>query len=323
MSIPRRGVNGLPLPTELLCDIFRLAIDTATPRRDRCRLALVCHQWWECVEGSALLWTDISASDGPTYVRRALEKSQGAMIDLHCPDYRGADMNLEAFLVEAGPHIARWHSLVAVVLSSSPSSESALAPLAAAQPPRLESLGLIQVDPIHILSQNVITLFGGAPAPSTLQDLTLYRFQVAVEPLSLSGLVSLYLTDVVTISTPQLFEILRGSPLLETLGLADNPGLEAIGSQPSTIQPIELAKLDSISLSWLDNAGLNSILSNIRIPNCCSLSICCDVRRISARSILFTSAITHILHKTIPTTDLPSSTIIVDVDEDYDCTIQF
>ncbi|KIO33138.1 hypothetical protein M407DRAFT_18003 [Tulasnella calospora MUT 4182] len=305
MSIPRAGLNGLPL--ELIYEIFWLVINSGKHRKERCRLMLVCRQWQEDVEGSALLWTTISARDGLPYMRRALENSRRAMIDLYFPLSRSSAANLKAFMAEAGAHIPQWRSL----RLSSPSGgplEHALAPLT--QAPNLEVL-TICVRHAGSISANPITLFGGAPAPS-LKDLTLYQIPVTVEPLGLSGLVSLNLQRVPTISTPQLLEILRDSPGLERLRLISNPSLVAIGSQASTIQPIELPKLVSLSLKQMENGGTNCILSNIRIPNRRRVSIHANVRRVNPRSALFTSAITHIFHTTIPTADVSPSAITVE-----------
>ncbi|KAG9040615.1 hypothetical protein FS837_000406 [Tulasnella sp. UAMH 9824] len=230
-------------------------------------------------------------------------------------------MDLEAFLDEAAPHIARWHSLRGEVVSPQ-SLESALAPLTTALPPCLESLelSLYWDDP---MSQNAISLFGGAPAPSTLNDIYLYRIPLAFEPLRLSGLGSLGLKQVESISTPELLQILRGSPQLETLTLAKNPKLVAIGSQPSTMQPIELPKLVSLVFEWIDHGGTNSIISSIRTPNRRQLYIRDTIDRDSAWSVLFTPSIRHILHTNTPTADPPPSVIEVEIYEEDDCAIRF
>ncbi|KIO31188.1 hypothetical protein M407DRAFT_19809 [Tulasnella calospora MUT 4182] len=317
MSIPGDGLNGLP--SELICNIFRRVVDSLDPREDRCRLMLVCRRWREYVEGSTLLWTTIPGRYGLTYMRRALENSRGAMIDLRCQMSSAVKPGL--FMVEAGPHIARWRSLV-VALRSPPPLQSALAPLTTTQAPNLELLKILMARPSHLISETPITLFGGAPAPSTLKDLVLTRVPVAIEPLGLSGLVSLVLRGMPTISTPQLFEILRGSPRLETLRLYDNPKLVAIGSQASNIHPIELPKLISLTLNLIDSGGTNCILSNIRLPNRRHVLICANMRGVNPRSVLFTSAITHLFHTTIPTADLPPSVIRVETYGD-DCMITF
>ncbi|KIO34229.1 hypothetical protein M407DRAFT_17131 [Tulasnella calospora MUT 4182] len=110
MAIGEDSINGLP--TELLCEIFYLTIDSRDPPGDRCRLSLVCRLWRECIEGSALLWTDISARNARTYVRQALERSRGATINLNYSVHGNPKMTLEAFLVEAAPHTARWRSKI-------------------------------------------------------------------------------------------------------------------------------------------------------------------------------------------------------------------
>ncbi|KAG8904744.1 hypothetical protein FRC01_008615 [Tulasnella sp. 417] len=324
MSIPGNGFNGLP--TEIVCDIFRLTIREHYARQDRCRLSLVCRQWRGCVDGSPLLWTDISATSmSPTYVRRALENSQGAMLDLRCLDFAGVRM--EAFMAEVGLHIARWRSLTAVFppWPSSLATESALAPLTTAQPPFLERLSLCYFnrDRRDNRPQNTVTLFGGAPAPSTLKHLTLLRFQLEVEPLRLSGLVSLELERVDNISTLQLLDILRGSPLLEALSLSGNPRLKAIGPQPPTNQPIELAKLKSLWLVHPDHAGARDILSTIRIPNRLRVYIVSEIGEVNVLPLLFTSATTHILHTSIPSANGCSSVIKVEESDGNQTTIEF
>ncbi|KAG8893785.1 hypothetical protein FRC01_013350, partial [Tulasnella sp. 417] len=126
-----------------------------------------------------------------------------------------------------------------------------------------------------------------------------------------------------TISAPQLLEILRSSPCLETLKLVDNPRLVAIESQPPVTQPIVLSKLVSLTFGWIDHGGTNCILSTIRIPNRRSVFIYGGINDDDARSILFTPAITHILYTTILESDPRFSDIEVEVDESDDCLIRF
>lgn len=172
MSIPGDTVSALP--PELLCSIFWMVIDPETSRRDRCWLSLVCRQWRELVEGSALLWTDISTLDGLTYVRRALKKSKGATIDLRCcPGHSATYMSLRSLLVEALPHVALWKSLEATAMPPARwSLEAALVLLTAAQPRRLESLMLefpASSYPRRSWSgfPSAIPLFRGGSAPPT------------------------------------------------------------------------------------------------------------------------------------------------------------
>ncbi|KIO28965.1 hypothetical protein M407DRAFT_21871 [Tulasnella calospora MUT 4182] len=73
----------------------------------------------------------------------------------------------------------------------------------------------------------------------------------------------------------------------------------------------------------MDHEATNYILSNIRIPNRHRVLIRAGIIDVNAGSVLFTPAITHILRTTIPTTDLSSSIITVEVDEEVDCMIQF
>lgn len=302
------AINGLP--TELLCRVLWLAIDPQNSQEGRCRLCLVCRQWMECIEGSAFLWTDISTGSGGitrTYMRQALEKSKEAMINLDYSAFSIYTMTPETFLVEAAPHTARWRSLRVLLWRS-----STVSPLATLQAPRLENLELVMRTVRGPEPGDTITLFSGAPAPPTLRHLTLGGVQVALKPLSLSGLVSLNLCFVITLSTPQLLEILRNSPNLETLRLEANPGLGDIGAQPSVTQPIVLQKLVSLSLRALDRGGTTFILSTIRIPNHRSIFISDEIRDHSVRT-LFTPAISHILHTTIPSSNSRFSNIEVKV----------
>ncbi|KAG8923991.1 hypothetical protein FRC01_012078 [Tulasnella sp. 417] len=231
-------------------------------------------------------------------------------------------MTLEALLAQAGPHMARCRSLEAVMWRTPP-WERASGPLTTAQAPCLETLSLRLFYAEHPIPQNTITLFGGAPAPSTLRHLRLDGIPLEVEPLSLSGLVSLNLESIKAISTLQLLDILRGSPLLEDLALRKNPGLVAIGPQASTMPPIELPNLVSLSFEWLDHGGTNSIIRNIRVPNHHRLSIDGATDGASCLTTLLTPDITHILHTTIPTADLSSSVIRVEIDEGNEFIIGF
>ncbi|KAG8909121.1 hypothetical protein FRC01_007118, partial [Tulasnella sp. 417] len=318
MSIPGDGFNRLP--GELVCKIFQLVMEAGNSEIDRPRLGLVCHQWRNFIENSASLWTRILTLRGRTQFHRALENSRGAMIDL---TYWGG-MSLKEFLDEAGPHIARWRSLTATVNRD---KEWEWAPLTKLQPPRLENLFLTmnQSGPWVALPENAITLFGGAPAPSTLKGLALDWFPLAVEPLRPSGLVLLSLRQVATISTLQLLEILRRSPGLEMLRLESNPKLEAIGPQASNIQPIELPKLVSLGFQHMKDDGTYCILSNIRIPNPRrSLRIAEPIRGVSPGPSFLTPAIAHLLHTApIPPTDLPFSVINVEIFLADTCIIKF
>ncbi|KAG8903263.1 hypothetical protein FRC01_009259 [Tulasnella sp. 417] len=313
------SINGLP--KELLCEIFFLAIYPQTASTDRCRLMLVCQLWQECVDSSALLWADISAQGSHAYVRRVLEKSKASMINLKYHSNSRTNIDLESFMAEVSPHIARWRSLALTIRQPPESWESALSQLTTAQAPRLESLELKLIVRNHSGFGNAITLFNGAPAPASLKHLTLYRFKVAIEPLGLSGLVSLDLIHMSSISTPQLLEILRNSPWLQILNLDDNPGLVGLGSQLSAIPPLVLPKLTSLKLVWIDGEGANCILSKIRIPNRRKVYLCADISE-GARPVLFTPTILHILHSTITATDHQFSDIQVDVYHNDELTIQ-
>ncbi|KAG8937706.1 hypothetical protein FRC00_001959 [Tulasnella sp. 408] len=272
------------------------------------------------LQGSALLWTDISAQSGKTYIRRVLELSKPSAIDLDYPAYTKAQTNLEKFIAVAGPHIARWRSLTIAVKFHPQSWEKALAPLITVQAPILESLELCWVGTSNAALPNPITLFGGASAPSTFKRLTLHGVQVAVETLNLSGLISLKLGRVANISTLQLLDIIRNSPWLETLSLWE---VTSIGSQSSAIPPIELPKLDSLTLYLLDAGGENFILSTIRIPNRGRLYICNDLQGDNVQSTLFTPTIAHILHTTSFTADPKSPDIEVEVRDGDFCFIRF
>ncbi|KAG8914004.1 hypothetical protein FRC01_004269, partial [Tulasnella sp. 417] len=255
-------------------------------------------------------------------MRRALEKSKSSTINLDFHVYNGVHIDFESFMAEAGPHIARWR-LVKVVIRTPKSWESALGRFTTAQAPSLESLELRARIAGHLRSQNVISLFNGAPAPSTLKYLTLSRIPVAVEPLGLAGLVSLDLTEIPNISTSELLEILRNSPRLENLALDDNPGLIGIGSQLSAVPPIALPKLTVLGLELIDPEGTNCILSKIRIPSRHRVDIIdIDIRGVSVTDVLFTPAIAHILHTNIPAPDPRFSDINIEVTGSHGCTIK-
>ncbi|KAG8910434.1 hypothetical protein FRC01_006338, partial [Tulasnella sp. 417] len=253
-------------------------------------------------------------------MRRALEKSKSSTINLDFHEYN-LQIDFESFMAEAGPHIARWRS-VKVVIRSYRSWESAVGTFTTGQAPSLETLGVYALRADHRQSRNVISLFNGAPAPSTLKYLTLYRIPMAVEPLSLAGLVSLALTEIPNISTSELLEILRNSPRLETLTLTDNPGLVGIGSQLSAVPLIALPKLTSLALALIDHEGANYIISKIRIPSRHRVDFSVDIREVNARSVLFTPAIAHILHTTVPAPDPRFSDINIEVKGTHGCTIQ-
>ncbi|KAG8950002.1 hypothetical protein FRC04_008081 [Tulasnella sp. 424] len=323
MDAGRNGINGLPM--ELLCNILWLAISPSNTRRDLCRLSLVCRLWWGWIESSALFWTYISPEDGPTYVRRALEKSKDAPIDIRYPRHESLGMTLEALLVEAGPHIARWRSLSALQPLEPVSWKSAFTALTTTPAPILKTLKLKLSDQSRSTSQDTIILFGGAPASPSLENLYLNQIPVAIGPLRLSGLMSLNLKRVVTISTLELFEILRASPGLETLRLEENTGLAAVESRPSAVEPIELPKLRSLTVQLIDHGAANCLHSTIRIPNRRHIFFHDNIRSINVRSVLFTPSISHLLHvqpTAIPALD-PGPWNIKVVVEYNDCRIEF
>lgn len=272
------------------------------------------------MESSTLLWVDISARDGPAGMRQALEKSKASTINLYYPEHSESHMDVESFITEAGPHIARWRSLTILARRSPLFWQHALEPLTTEQAPTLESLELKLVGGNHWVYETTVTLFGGAPAPSTLKHLTLTRLPVGVETLTLSGLISLDLARVANISTSQLLKILRNSPCLETLSLVH---LAGIGAQASAIQLIDLPKLNSLTLEWIDHGGANCILSTIRVPNRRDVHICTKVGERNAWSTLFTPTIAHILHTSTPNLDPRFSDVIVEVEGRDMCTIRF
>ncbi|KAG8974743.1 hypothetical protein FRC05_006903 [Tulasnella sp. 425] len=235
-------------------------------------------------------------------------------------------MTLEAFLVEAGPHIARWRSLAAAIHPSSPVSwESTFAALTTTPAPSLKTLDLRLSDRSRWTSPGIIVLFGGAPAAPSLENLYLKRIPVAIEPLRLSGLTSLTLTRVVTISTLELFEILRASPGLETLRLEENTGLAAVEPRPSAVEPIELPKLRYLTVQLIDHGAANCLLSTIRIPNRRHISFCANISSINARSVLFTPSISHLLHvqpTVVPALDSEPWNIKVEPVDDDACRIE-
>ncbi|KAG8965097.1 hypothetical protein FRC00_011018 [Tulasnella sp. 408] len=114
-------------------------------------------------------------------------------------------------------------------------------------------------------------------------------------------------------STLQLLEILRNSPDLVTLCLRSIRGLVGIGSQVPTIPVIELPKLSSLTLEWIDNQAVNWILSTIRIQNCRNVQICAEIGGVNVRSLL-TPSIAHLLHPSIVTPDPRFSDIKVEVE---------
>lgn len=147
----------------------------------------------------ATWWTDISTLDGPPCMRRALEKSKRVIIDLECMILGRDEVKLEPFPLESDPHPAQWRSLnAAVVRMPSAQLERALAPLTTTQTPSLESLRLSVLDVTHS-----IYLKRQLSSAELLLDL-------AVDLVSLDSAV------VEAISSPQLFEIRRSSPCLES-----------------------------------------------------------------------------------------------------------
>lgn len=264
------------LPEEIFLEVVRLCISPDMPLRNRIALTWVCRRWKTILEGAASFWSRISAADGFPCIQKALHLAKGVPLDLVYSD-KGHGVSRGTFFNEVGDRIAQWRSLVAEF--DGWSTPSPLANLGTIAAPKLVFLQLVNTM-VTGNSTIPITLFGGAPAPPSLKNLHITLIPVSVAPLHLSGLKSLTLQGVQTVSTTDILRILVDSPEIQTLHLAslwslDRPKPQTLHSE-SAPTLIRLSALCELLLEDVPPSVTRYLLSIINTPNLHTLKLICD-----------------------------------------------
>lgn len=149
--------------------------------------------------------------------------------------------------------------------------ESALADLQTQNPPRLEKLHVVAGfhERQHI---GEIDFFGGEPCPG-LKDVRLVRIPFHPARLHLSGLKSLSLQGVESISPSDVITLITESPELETLDLARLSDTQVPPAKPTAGQSdlasnpsIHLSLLIKLSLCHISPLFINFLLSTVAVP---------------------------------------------------------
>ncbi|KAG8953316.1 hypothetical protein FRC04_002726 [Tulasnella sp. 424] len=282
------------LPEEIFLEVVEtsLGADSATPLRDLVGLTLVCRRWKIIVEGSSSLWSRISASEGLATVRKALRLAHGVPLILSY-DEGSTNIDPKTFFEEIGRHIAQWRSLTAQLneLPEHSAPNFTFAELETTIAPKLEVLHLGAFNFDGKL-QRAITLFGGAPQPSTLKDLWVEKIPISFEPLRLSNLTSLTLEGIAWVPATSVLQALRESPGLEDLSLTRLK--DATVYPVNDDQPVTLLSLTSLKLHQNPTHFTRSILSSITAPSLHSLHVKCTMLGDPVSGIL-TPAMSHMI----------------------------
>ncbi|KAG9044461.1 hypothetical protein FS837_008106 [Tulasnella sp. UAMH 9824] len=274
-SLPQRHSTPIhSLPEEIFLEVIRFYLSAETPLRDLTTLTWVCRRWKTVLEAKADFWSQISATEGLEYVRKALQLAKNVPLDLVFSG-EGRGMHYESFFKEVGDSIAQWRSLVSEFDGWSMSSP--LANLKTTPPPKIVLLRLVNT--VFTWNRTVpVTLFGGAPAPPSLKNLHIKLIPIVVTPLQLSRLESLTLQGVQTVFTADIVRILVNSPELRVLHLASLESLDRPNPQATRTGPafIRLPALCDLLLENVPPSFVHYLLSILDTPNLGTLELTCD-----------------------------------------------
>ncbi|KAG8985384.1 hypothetical protein FRB90_004738, partial [Tulasnella sp. 427] len=269
------------LPDEILIAIFRLVVCPLTPLRDPSWMRRICLRWKSILDSTPSFWTCIREDEGPRRTQRALNLSQNQPLDVifKCGPY--SPVSPKSFMEDIGGSITRWRSLYLWG-----ALQSGLGVMTSAQAPLLERMELKNFarhilldeseDEAEIAEESeVITLFGGRPAPPTLKHFTLYNLPIALAPLQLSNLKSLTLRRVETASVQDLWQVLSRSPQLELLHLMWNheSELSAVSEGSRARQEIRLPSLREFKLESVLLDVCRLLLSALKLSSSCRLIV--------------------------------------------------
>ncbi|KAG8907206.1 hypothetical protein FRC01_007767, partial [Tulasnella sp. 417] len=228
--------NGLPIheriPREIFETILHLCVGFETPVKDLISLQLVCRSWRDVIADTSFLWGTITTEEGPQAFRKTLGMAKDSLLDIIFID--DGEIEASEFFSMTGEKLDQWRSLSV----ESESMGGALAFIQAQKPPKLNRLHL-DAGYVEPSSQREIVLFGGAPAIG-LKDVRLTRVPIRPASLRLSGLKSLHLDGIPSITAEELIALLIESPDLEILHLnsLQGGGRRSHPSPTQTFRPI-------------------------------------------------------------------------------------
>ncbi|KAG8942474.1 hypothetical protein FRC04_003642 [Tulasnella sp. 424] len=290
-SSSRNATSVDLLPEEILIEVVRLCLGPDKPLGDLSGLTCVCRRWKIILEGAPSLWSRISAAERSPLVRKALQLAGSVPLDLAYSE-RGLEAVRGTFFNEIRGSTGRWRSLVAEFDGW---MASPLINLLSTPAPKLISLRLVNSF-VHLMNASTITLFGGAPASSSLKDLCISWIPIAVAPLQLSHLESLTLGGIGTVSALDIIRIIVDSPALQVLHLVSLKGLsqqDPLATLPAHTA-VRLSSLRDLLLDDVPPSFIRFLLSIIDSPNLHSMQLACDVAGQMTSEIL-TQDIFHLI----------------------------
>ncbi|KIO21009.1 hypothetical protein M407DRAFT_219439 [Tulasnella calospora MUT 4182] len=259
------------IPREIFETILHLCVGFDTPVRDLVTLQLVCRTWHDIIAEASSLWGTVSAGEGSRAFHKAFRMAENSRLDIIFTD-EGV-IEASEFFSLTGKKIDQWRSLAI----EADRMEEALAIIRTHKPPNLNLLSVASGR--YISSERVkIVLFGGAPATG-LKHFKLIRAPIDIPSLHLSGLTSLLLQDIPSITAAEIITILNSSPTLKSLHLIGSDGMvpptKPATDEPlfSLTSPIQLAFLIDLKLHSLPLPLLNFLLSNFAVPQLHSFEV--------------------------------------------------
>ncbi|KAG8942478.1 hypothetical protein FRC04_003646 [Tulasnella sp. 424] len=264
------------LPLEIFTAIIHLCVGFSTPVCDLVTLQLVCRSWHDIIADASFLWGTINAAEGFPGVRKALQMVKDSLIDLTFMEDT-SKINQAQFFQLARGKLNQWRSFVV----ESREWRSALDDLRTQKPPKLERLHVARKSYLLDESKGIV-LFGGGPTTG-LKDVRLAYVPISPAPLRLSGLKSLRLEGIPSVSAVEVIAIITESPGLEILELGDLKGAvlptDAASGQPNfaSSSPIELAFPIELNLRFMPLSFLSYLFSTVAFPQLRSLRVECKL----------------------------------------------
>ncbi|KAG8958130.1 hypothetical protein FRC00_003020 [Tulasnella sp. 408] len=255
------------IPREIFEIILHLCVGFKTPVYDLENLQLVCRSWRDIVAEASFLWSTITTLEGPGVFHKALRMAKDSPLDIIFIELVHGDVQAKDFFGLTGNKIDQWRSLE---IQASEDMEDALAFIQTQNlPPKLEILQVHYEWDTPEAADAV--LFRGTPATG-LKHVELIRASINIPSLRLSGLKSLILRQIPSITAADIATILTNSPTLETLRLAQLndavlPTKPATGKPNYSFHsPIQLPSLIELRLNGLPFHFLGFLLWNLVAP---------------------------------------------------------
>ncbi|KDQ13985.1 hypothetical protein BOTBODRAFT_356718 [Botryobasidium botryosum FD-172 SS1] len=261
------------LPHDVYFHLFKHLHDTAYPPGGvRWTLSHVSRTWREIALSTPQLWSMIDKIN-PEFVEVCLARSGNASLDITldepprrprlsalvvCARMRKAMVCVDSLL----PHAHRFRSLSPIQVH-----DMIFTPLLSAQAPRLEKVCIEEFTPTR-LPRNKRAFLENSPR---LRSIRLASTTFA--PLAYADYTGLKELELHSISPwmggTRFFDLLRGSPLLEVLGLSE---VQIHTSLPTTLAPICFPHLRQITMLDMRADTMQTIFSLIRAPPTLTIS---------------------------------------------------